>query len=239
MPNLTWNLDQESLQTFNRVKPIIPGHQINVSQFQGRNYNVNSWINVIEQENFINELNINSLSSPDNIIKCFMQDFLLEGLSMVVLWGTMSRQKRKIYNSGLPAIKHYLEQSKISIADDLTIENAWRLLTQNLGWSKVMTSKVLHFLCRSLCMQNPPVPIDNKIIYKKVWRPLSQFLSNNNIPRIPGWFRDNTFETYNRYMTALIIWSTMYNLSTKEFETALFNYSQNNNLNFELTNGLN
>ena len=50
------------------------------------------------------------------------------------------------------------------------VMDSWNLLVNELKWSAVITSKCLHFLVRSLGYEiNPPVPIDNAVIIKKVW----------------------------------------------------------------------
>ena len=50
-----------------------------------------------------------------------------------------------------------------------SVMDSWNLLVNELKWSAVITSKCLHFLVRSLGYEiNPPVPIDNAVIIKKV-----------------------------------------------------------------------
>lgn len=227
MPELNWNPDEETLNIVRRIKPII--QHIDITQFRGKNYHRESWIKVIDNCNFIENLHIDSVSSPTNIITCFQEDYLLEGLSMVVLWGTMFRQKRRIYAENLESLKENLLQAKQLIQDNLNIESSWNILVQNLGWTNVTTSKVLHFLSRALDITNPPVPIDNAIIKNKVWRQLREYINGNNLNTVPKWFdTGNTFAAYNRYMTAIIVWAEIYGLSTIKFEAALFNYCRIN-----------
>lgn len=107
--------------------------------------------------------------SPENIITCLRDKQMLEGLALVVAWGGMARTSQYIYRETLPTIETTLLQASALIVQDQTIQDAWRLLREKLGWSSVMTSKCLHFAARSLNFAiNPPVALDNGVVIKKV-----------------------------------------------------------------------
>jgi hypothetical protein len=91
-----------------------------------------------------------------------------------------------------------------------------------------MTSKYLHFQARSLgYYKNPSVPIDNRIVLKKVWpkfKEMTRQERTSNDPQIPqGWWSYNSsWSAYNRYMTAIIVWSNQKGWTTTQFENAMF-----------------
>lgn len=101
-----------------------------------------------------------------------------------------------------------------------SIEDSWDLLTNRLGWTHVITSKTLHFLCRALGFnQDPPVPIDNNVILKYVWPGFRIGIPSGQRPR--DW-EGNDFAAYCTYMTAIIEWARVRNWTTTEVETTIF-----------------
>jgi hypothetical protein len=119
-----------------------------------------------------------------------------------------------------PSMRPSVRQSK-SIAD------AWMILTGHgggqLGWSPVFSSKTLHFLCRSLMFeQNPPVAIDGAVIQQAVWPAWRQVVRPGLMPlRWPAPGRAD-FESYVRYMTAILVWAQQRRWTTTEMEATIF-----------------
>lgn len=112
----------------------------------------------------------------------------------------------------------------LTIKQTESIEGAWQILTgsgtEELDWSAVMSSKFLHFLCRSMGFeQNPPVPIDNAVMRNRVWPVFKKTCAKNSRPK--GW-RGDSFEAYCRYMSAVVAWSEIRNWSTTQLECSLF-----------------
>ena len=154
------------------------------------------------------------------IIAEFQRDGIyLPALALTVCWGAMWRQQKRIYDCGLDEIQNALAQCAGSIVATNSIEQSWRLLTGNgrvnRGWTSVMASKALHFLCRALGYeQKPPVPIDGKVIRERVWPCFSQPIPE---PR-PGDWNGNDFDAYRRYMTAIVTWADVKGWTTTQVE---------------------
>lgn len=113
-------------------------------------------------------------SSPDEIIKQFRDGRYTQALALVVSWGGMGRRSKDIYGEPKPEtieqIERPLRDCAQSIQRSQSIAESWRALTGQLGWSAVITSKTLHFLCRSLGFeQDPPAAIDGRVIRQRVW----------------------------------------------------------------------
>jgi len=167
-------------------------------------------------------------SSPQNIVRCFQEGHLLQGLALVVVWGGLLRTKQHVYRASIEEIEAALRQALQWIEEDESIESAWCSLRRKLGWSVVMSSKCLHFMARSLGYEhNPPVPIDNAVILDVVW---PQFLKA--VMREPGprecppperWKGGNwDWPGYNRYMTAIVSWAQHRGWSTTQTENTIF-----------------
>ena len=164
-------------------------------------------------------------AGPTAIIAALGGGHNLEGLAMVVSWGTMWRQPNSIYGErGLPFIDEKISEARSSIIATDCINDAWQLLTNpvpaGLGWSPVMSSKFLHFLCRSLSkVYDPPVAIDNAVILNHVWPAWQIFIRPHFTPK--NW-RGNTLQAYLRYMTAIRCWATHRGWTTTELEATIF-----------------
>lgn len=191
-------------------------------QFPGRNFAGGSWNHRVINQHWPAP---NFRAGPAAIIAALAAGNNLEGLAMVVSWGTMWRQPDSIYgHRHLPDIHDKIDLARESIAATNCINNAWMILTDpnpgGLGWSPVLSSKFLHFLCRSLGeVQDPPVAIDNAVILNAVWpawRALHypQFSPNN--------WCGHTLAAYLRYMTAIQSWATLRAWTTTEFEATVF-----------------
>lgn len=223
MPLLNWNIEQSTSQILSNIQFINLSDE--TFQFEGKNFSPNNWTHRIDNVNFFSHLGIiDTVSSPQNIIKCFQNNFLLEGLALVVSWGTMYRQNNQIYNQDKEIIKKCLKFAIQNIHETNSIEESWNKFIDILEWKDVITSKVLHFLTRSLNFSNPPVPIDYQVIKNNLWKNLRIFLNNNNITSIAKWFdRNNNFALYNNYMSAILTWADIYECSTSELETRIYN----------------
>ena len=104
-----------------------------------------------------------------------------------------------------------------------SIQESWNLLTNGLLWTPVMTSKILHFLCRALGFnQDPPVPIDNKVIRQYVWPGFRIGIPPGQRPQDWKGNKTDTFAAYCRYMTAMIEWAQARQWTTTEVETTIY-----------------
>jgi hypothetical protein len=166
------------------------------------------------------------MCSPGNIIACFQQQHMLEGLALVVAWGGMVRTARKIYREDLPKVEQTLLTSVNLVKESKSIRDAWGLLVGTLGWSNVMTSKYLHFLARSLGFStNPPVALDNQIVLNKVWPAFHSAILSHRLytqRKSPYSWGDGSWEAYNRYMTVINCWASQNGWTTTELENTLF-----------------
>ncbi len=205
--------------------PLIIKSKTPANQFIGRSFNPTKLIaRVIPPANWSTVQP--NFSSPENIIELFKRSAFLEALAMVVSWGTMWRNPDAIYgHRHLCVIKKTLHDCSDSIHSTQSITDSWKLLTApnpfGLGWSAVLTSKTLHFLSRSIGFNDdPPVPIDNRIIRQNVWP-----VFKNGIPpnlEIPEGWSGNGFDAYTRYMTAILTWANQRNWTTTEIESTIF-----------------
>src|SRR5215208_6157765 len=86
----------------------------------------------------------------ENIVRCFRERLVMEGLALTLAWGVMARTAKYVYDRS----KTYIAEALTNCLDDVEAsrdaEGAWRILTRDLGWSNVMASKTLHFMARGL-----------------------------------------------------------------------------------------
>jgi hypothetical protein len=124
----------------------------------------------------------------------FQKELYTQGVAMVVSWGGMGRRSKDIYRQrsqeDIQRIDKAIRFSAGSVRDSGSIADAWTALTGTgggeLGWSAVMASKTLHFLCRSLGFEDdPPIPIDNKVIRQIVWPKFGSSVPKGQRPA--GW----------------------------------------------------
>jgi hypothetical protein len=100
-----------------------------------------------------------------------------------------------------------------------SIDRCWEILTRQLGWSGVITSKTLHFLCRALeFTQNPPVPVDGRLIREKAW---PRFLNAVPLSQRPDNWEGDSFQAYGRYMTAILTWAGRNSWTTTQVEATI------------------
>ena len=193
---MKWTSDQETLHFLRTYPPnALLNYQMPGTQFQGRNFNQLNW-----QEHVLenNQLRLYAFSSPDNIINYFQNQNYLEGLCLVISWGTMWRRNHITYQADLNVIQSSMAEAAQLIQGHNQINEAWLLLEENLGWSNVMISKTLHFMCRALRhIEDCPVAIDNLVILQGVWPCLVQAYLRRQRPK--DW--KNGLDGYLRYMT--------------------------------------
>lgn len=209
---------------------ILPLPVTPTNQYPGCQMDESSWSGYIINAHFPSIVRSSQagyiVCSPTNIIACFQQQLVLEGLVLVVGWGGMARTEQKIYREDLPTIEQTLLTSVNVIKERKNITYAWNLLVGKLGWSSVMTSKCLHFLTRSLgFVTNSPVPLDNKIIINKVWPAFRNAIMSHRLysaRTLPKNWHDDSWQTYNRYMTAINCWASKKSWTTTELENTLF-----------------
>jgi hypothetical protein len=219
---LKWELDEKTAFVC-RDYPIFLGDMPPAQQYPGHNCIVKNWQRrLLTKDDFKD--NVISCS-PSEIVRCFREQRYLAGLALVVSWGGMARTSKFIYDRhSLKKIENVLCECHQDIRETNRIDYAWRMLTEDLDWSAVISSKALHFICRSLgCETNPPVAIDNAIILKKVWP-----IFKNNITKSlhPQNWSGKTFGSYNRYMTAILVWASQRQWTTTQIENTIFTYFQ-------------
>ncbi|MCB1160163.1 MAG: hypothetical protein H7A25_21145 [Leptospiraceae bacterium] len=193
-----------------------------------KRFNPSSWKKYILKPDFPEFVfKENSLNScPSNIMECFKRKQYLEGLVLTVIWGNMVRTANKIYQKDLKTIQEELAKLPELIEESSSIESSWNVLTQKLGWSKVMSSKYLHFLTRSMGYeQNHPVAIDNRAIIDGLWPALVRLFKEqgDTTRQLPKpWNTDDSFETFNRYMTLINYWAELCSVPNIRVEVTLF-----------------
>lgn len=205
-------------QPSNPSSPIPP---IPAPQFQGRVLRVSNWSHRVNGS----WPAVRIRTTPQAIINTFSTGDYLKGLALVIVWGTMWRGNRRIYAAGNRQIDAVLRRCDQSIQNNQTAQQAWNFLTSKrpngLGWSEVLTSKVLHFMARVRGFQKVPVPLDNAIIRNKIWPAWESELKKNGHP-VPGAWKGNSYQAFNRYMSAIDAWAAHYNLTYSQMEATIF-----------------
>lgn len=229
---MKWILDKatENLAIQNNLLSDI---NIPTPQYPGHSTNPSAWTKSLGQ--LASELTWPEpilTCSPQEIITQFKNGNFLQGMILVVSWGAMGRTANSIYgHRSKDDIYNSLSECVKCINAEGSIEGAWHILTNNLCWSAVMASKTIHFLCRSVGIENdPPVPIDNKIVLNKIWPNFIINIASNEKPK--SWC-GSSYPAYLRYMTAINTWAKSKNWTTTQTETSLF--SKYSNLSKEKT----
>ena len=219
---MNWHQDQPTAET--AVQFPFPIHQQErAPQPLGLNFNPAAW----NHRTIAQAWPPGSLrSDPDQIIQLFRDFHYLEALAMTVSWGGMKGQAPIYGDRDLQAIELALQQCAQSIQKTDEIQDAWLILTgdqpEHLGWSTVMASKTLHFLSRALDLGEDavlPVPRDGAVSLGYVW--LGWIAHVPPAQRPQNW-QGNSFEAYNRYMTAILVWANQRHWTTTQIETTIF-----------------
>ncbi|MCU1269819.1 MAG: hypothetical protein JWN74_1113 [Acidobacteriaceae bacterium] len=211
-----WNLDDRTLRAATKY-PIPIKRTSPIGPFNGRNFNTRSWNHrVIQPATWNGELR----SDPDQIMRQFRNHRYTQGLAMVVSWGTMWRQPDAIWGDRkLESIEGALRCCAESVVKTESVEDSWKLLRTQLWWSSVLISKTLHFICRSLGVEDAPaVPIDGAVIRQRVWPAFRDSIPYHERPE--SWDGDS-FEAYSRYMTAILTWAKNKRWSSSEIERTI------------------
>lgn len=207
---MIWTINEQIVAIAERI--FVDLADADPNQYSGDLINTNLWKNFTLNRNFPPELVV---CSPANIIKCFQDDLFLEGLILTINWGIMSGTVETIYQQDIETIHGCIKRCKKDIQDHNSINNSWSWLTTELGWTNVMASKVLHFLCRSLNFTKVPVPIDNAQILNRFLRILRKFLNINKerlninkreINNLLNWGQNQnrSYICYLRYMNFIL-----------------------------------
>jgi hypothetical protein len=230
---LIWIEDEDTAFWANRISMIKSSQPS--EQYDGSNYRIweETWRKYILKAGFPSSCRYPGepgylLASPQNILQCFSDKKVLQALALVVAWGRMVRTSKLIYTRPLQEIEKILLECILSIGNNKSIESSWNLLINKLDWSAVITSKCLHFLARSLSFEDdPPVPIDNEIILKKVWPEFEKKVKSQQDYSLSSmlyrwWDYENSWVAYNRYMTAIRSWAENKGWTTTQVENTLF-----------------
>ncbi len=224
-PAMQWPTDIQTAQAATAYLPIIG--DVYAAQF-GENgekcgFNPQSWDGRVVQPSTWPAAPIRC--TPAQIIAQFQERRYTQALAMVACWGLMWRQPKTIWGARrIETIEQTLCDCAQCIRESQSIADPWRMLTGSgdgqLGWAAVITSKALHFLCRSLGFtHNPPAAIDGRVIRGKVW---PAFRNSIPVGQRPYNWQGNTFEAYCRYMTAILTWSAQKNWTTTQMEATIF-----------------
>lgn len=186
----------------------------------GRGFNPANWMGRLRPgDQFAPPPAARFRADPDSIIAAFQSAHYLPGLALTVSWGTMARTNNRIYQRSLQDIHCVLSQCATSITHTQSIEESWNLLISGLGWTSVMTSKTLHFLCRALGhTSDPPVPIDGEVIRNNLW----PVFRNGIMPPRPQSWEGDGFDAYCRYMTAILEWAHARSWTTTQMEATIW-----------------
>jgi hypothetical protein len=226
MTTLRWSMDERTAKAA-AAYPFRIERDTPAAQFGGCLTTAQTWNDCVVQPPTWK--NGSLLSSPAEIIKQFQDRRYTQALALEVSWGGMGRTSQYIYGGREPErieqIERTLRECAKSIEESRSIADSWGMLTgwkdDQLGWSSVMASKTLHFLCRSLGFeQDPPVPIDGKRIREGVW-PI--FRDSVPINQRPADWAGESFEAYGRYMTAILTWAAQKHWTTAQVEATLIN----------------
>ena len=217
---LRWSLDEKTAKAALAVWPF-PKREKPADQFQGRFLKTQKWNDRVIQPAKWNDGSL--LTSPAEIIRQFQDGRYTQALALVIVWGSMWRTSQYIYGEVKPErieqIERTLHNCAKSIEETKSIAPSWEILTGQLYWSAVITSKTLHFLCRSLGFtQNPPVALDGKLIRQKAWPLFVNTVTGNQRP--DNW-EGNSFEAYSRYMTAILTWADQKSWTTTQVEATV------------------
>jgi len=223
--NMLWQIDQQTAKAAMAYR--FPFElDVSAPQFQGCKTDARTWNDrVIQPSTWPDEP---LCSSPDQIITQFTDGHYTQALALVVSWGGMGRRSKDIYRERARDTIEKIDRTLGSCSENIrashSIADSWMRLTipeeGGLAWSAVMTSKTLHFLCRSLGFAyDPPVAIGGAVIRQRLW----PVFRNSFAPdQRPGDWEGNSFDAYRRYMSAILTWASRRNWTTTEMEATIF-----------------
>ncbi|MEP6755803.1 MAG: hypothetical protein ABJA67_09905 [Chthonomonadales bacterium] len=186
MKMLDWQLDENTLEWIKHIS--LAEGIVHAPQFPGKEFVDAIWLDYISNEKYPNFCYSEKdllICSPENIVRCFHYEHMLEGLALTIMWGRMWRTQPLKYMTDKHSLHSILIDCAASIVETNSIEQAWIMLRKELQWTDVMTSKTLHFLARSQGFeQNPGVAIDNAIIIEIFWPECVTHLRRHGYPTI-------------------------------------------------------
>jgi hypothetical protein len=177
-------------------------------------------------------------SSPESIIESAQAGEWLTFLLKVGRWGHMipgplAKPMLNIYGNRNPAniSQERLNQISLCLSDSFEMllhQHSFQLIWERfdeLNWTRVIRSKCLHFQARAANIEGPiPVAVDGLMSTQWLWPAFRSAVRNNlEFPwPHPGGIMSNTFESYNRYLSAMNAWATHMNIGINELEVRLF-----------------
>jgi hypothetical protein len=174
-------------------------------------------------------------SSPASILHSCEESRYIEFVVKVGVWGGMipgplGKPFEMIFQtkwrnvpeiSRLHAIESAIKRIDLSLSKNApdSLQMHWKLLIEDLKWTSVISSKVLHFIYRrhgynDIC----PVPVDNAMCRKWLWPRFQKALGDSKVKSVNG----HSFSAYLRYLSAIRGWADAYGWSMSEMECALF-----------------
>lgn len=229
MPNLNWLPDTE-LYELAQQYPLVELSE--AKQYQGGEIHTDKYRRLADE----NCLNLNS--SPVSIIKCAQHGQWLCFLLKVGLWGNMipgplSRPMTNIYGQSNPryvsgdrlrSISMALSVTYQQLINEVDFKTIWHEFDK-LNWSHVIRSKCLHFQARAANIEGViPIAIDGLMSNQWLWKGFKNKVlsSDSNMWPRPAGITDKSFESYNRYFSAMNAWAAHLNINVDDLEIRLF-----------------
>jgi len=220
---MNWQSDAQSETAALLIPPPIVLPHEPAPQYPGRAFNTNNWAHRFSPaEPALEDI---QTSSPEAIIARIQAEAYTQALCLIISWGTMWRSQQYIYRQhDNEFIRQAIMDAVLYVAADQSIPRAWHRLTGNQEesprWTPVIASKVLHFIARALGhVEDPPTPIDNKIILQHLW---PKWIANVPFDQRPQSWKGRSFEAYNRYMTVIRTWACLQGWTTTQMESTIF-----------------
>jgi len=237
MPRMYWIPDQ----AFSHLVDTHPLNELllpQTDQFAGYQQQANN--------NYSRLMNIPTVyldSSPESIIESAQAGEWLTFLLKVGRWGHMipgplAGPMQNIYGNRNPThvLQERLNQISLCLSDSFEMllqEHSFRLIWERfdeLNWTRVIRSKCLHFQARAADLEGPiPIAVDGLMSTQWLWPAFRSVVRQRlglQWPN-PGSITGDTFESYNRYLSAMNAWATHMNIGIDELEVRLFQAFRN------------
>jgi len=237
MPHLNWLPNEE----FSRLATLHPLNQPMLPQaiqFRGYlNEDVERYANLLNTD--VNQLD----SSPEAIIESAINGNWLTFLFQVGRWGHMIPGPRKapmknIYGTVVP---YHINQERLNLISSILTDTFSMFINEEpleliwnqfdaLNWTRVIRSKCLHFQARAANIEGSiPVAVDGLMATQWLWTNFKSLVINSldNYWSRPGYIRNNSYHSYNRYLTAMAVWASLMNINVDNLEVRLFNAFRN------------